>query len=116
MAGLVAAIHVVLAARKTWMPATSAGMTIASIHQHLLRADVVAGEQRLAAADAEHEALVARAFLELGLVVDGHRADHVVPVDVPAVLLAVLDGAELSLDGGEQRGELLLGRRFLELV
>jgi len=27
MAGLVPAIHVLLAAQKTWMPATSAGMT-----------------------------------------------------------------------------------------
>jgi hypothetical protein len=28
MAGLVPAIHVFLAAAKTWMPATSAGMTV----------------------------------------------------------------------------------------
>jgi hypothetical protein len=28
MAGLVPAIHVLFAAKKTWMPATSAGMTV----------------------------------------------------------------------------------------
>src|SRR5215468_1916632 len=77
---------------------------------------MVAGEQRLVAAHAEDEALLAVAVLELGLVFELHRCARRIEVDAPAAPVGVLDPAELALDRAEEARHGLIGRRLLEVV